>query len=430
MFDSLQILNFRGFGNFRMDRLSRINLITGKNNSGKTSLLEATFLLCGPGNPELVVNANVMRGIDSVSGSALWDTLWKPLFANCDMGSAVEIRGHHESFGWLTLGITVERPDVIELPLDSATRAPTAKYVDASTLLFSFRKSSQGWVEGRIRLTNKGLEIKLPELPPPIRARLLSSRIGNLQEDASLLGQLRKRKQGHLVLEALRIVEPRLLSVEDNSASGIPMIWGDIGLSELLPLSVMGEGVTRVARLMADVIDALSFERTAQGRRYINYRDLGVQQLGSIYERLLEHDVVRDGDGVAIRPSVFARKGSGSYYTPGDLVGLIVEETMGPLVAARMDAFKAQVEQLPGEHDPARVSEVAKIRRDFDPAEKLLALKVCDPAMGSGHFLVNLVDHLADGVISAARFWPTPRNAAGPSTRSASTTGTSCGAWF
>ena len=38
--------------------------------------------------------------------------------------------------------------------------------------------------------------------------------------------------------------------------------------------------------VMADVIDALSFERTPLGRRYINYRDLGVQQLGSIYERL------------------------------------------------------------------------------------------------------------------------------------------------
>ena len=45
MFDSLEILNFRGFGKFRMNPLSRINLITGKNNSGKTSLLEATFLL-------------------------------------------------------------------------------------------------------------------------------------------------------------------------------------------------------------------------------------------------------------------------------------------------------------------------------------------------------------------------------------------------
>ena len=37
----------------------------------------------------------------------------------------------------------------------------------------------------------------------------------------------------------------------------------------------------------------------------------------------------------------------------------------------------------------------------LDPAEKILELKVCDPAMGSGHFLVSLVDYLADGVIAA-----------------------------
>ena len=88
-------------------------------------------------------------------------------------------------------------------------------------------------------------------------------------------------------------------------------------------------------RVMADVIDALSFEQGPAGRRYINYRDLGVRQLGSIYERLLEQELVREGDGVAVRPNIFARKGSGSYYTPDDLVGLIVEETVGPLVQGR-----------------------------------------------------------------------------------------------
>jgi type I restriction-modification system DNA methylase subunit len=76
--------------------------------------------------------------------------------------------------------------------------------------------------------------------------------------------------------------------------------------------------------VVAAVVDALSFERAADGRKYINYRDLSVQQLGSIYERLIEHEVTRDGANIVIRPNVFARKGSGSYYTPDDLVGLIV----------------------------------------------------------------------------------------------------------
>ena len=84
----------------------------------------------------------------------------------------------------------------------------------------------------------------------PFDAVILSTRIANVQEDATRLGRLRKRKQGDLVLDALQIIEPRLQSIEDNSASGIPMIWGDIGLPELVPLAAMGEGMTRIARLV------------------------------------------------------------------------------------------------------------------------------------------------------------------------------------
>ena len=151
--------------------------------------------------------------------------------------------------------------------------------------------------------------------------------------------------------------------------------------------------------VMADVIDALSFERNGPTRRYINYRDLGVQQLGSIYERLLEREVVRQDGSIVVRPNVFARKDSGSYYTPDDLVDLIVRETVGPLADSRMEAFAAKAEDIPS-------SQVPEDRRmgglkQLDPAEKLLELKVCDPAMGSGHFLVNLVDYLADRVIEA-----------------------------
>ena len=105
-----------------------------------------------------------------------------------------------------------------------------------------------------------------------------------------------------------------------------------------------------------DVIDALSFEQTADGRKYINYRDLSVQQLGSIYERLLEHEVIRDGGAIDIRPNIFARKGSGSYYTPDDLVGLIIRETIDPLVAERMEAFRRKAEELATSNDQPKIT--------------------------------------------------------------------------
>ena len=152
-------------------------------------------------------------------------------------------------------------------------------------------------------------------------------------------------------------------------------------------------------RVMADVIDALSFEAGSEGRRYINYRDLSVQQLGSIYERLLEHEIAREEDEIVVRPNVFARKGSGSYYAPDELVGLILEETIGPLVRTRLDAFATEAEKLHKSRRRLRFR-LTELKR-LDPASRLLDLKVCDPAMGSGHFLVGFVDYLADRVIAA-----------------------------
>ena len=151
--------------------------------------------------------------------------------------------------------------------------------------------------------------------------------------------------------------------------------------------------------VMANVIDTLSFEQTGDGRKYINYRNLSVQQLGSIYERLLEHEITRDGQTIVVRPNIFARKSSGSYYTPEDLVRVIVDGTISPLVEQRIEAFRSKAEELATSTQPEEYR-LGALKR-LDPAERLLDLKVCDPAMGSGHFLVSLVDYLADQVIAA-----------------------------
>ena len=211
----------------------------------------------------------------------------------------------------------------------------------------------------------------------------------------------RRKDQGDVFSETAArywsVVADLCRAIDQGDVSiGLPPYNGGLFDRERAPLL---DRIRLGDRVMADVIDALSFEQGPTGRRYINYRDLGVRQLGSIYERLLEHELAPDGDGVAVRPNIFARKGSGSYYTPDDLVGLIVEETIGPLVQARTDAFAAEAGRMPAD-GPERERAVARLAA-LDPAEKILELKVCDPAMGSGHFLVSLVDYLADGVIAA-----------------------------
>ena len=183
---------------------------------------------------------------------------------------------------------------------------------------------------------------------------------------------------------------------EGDTSIGLPPYNGGLFDPERTPLL---RQVRLSDSVMAEVIDKLSFERTDDARKYINYRDLSVQQLGSIYERLLEHEVVREGAVVGIRPNIFARKGSGSYYTPDDLVNLIIRETLEPLIEARLAAFRSKAEELAAsDQDEGRK---LGILRRLDPAERLLDLKICDPAMGSGHFLVSLVDYMADQVITA-----------------------------
>ena len=174
---------------------------------------------------------------------------------------------------------------------------------------------------------------------------------------------------------------------EGDDTVGLPPYDGGLFEAGRTPLL---EHIRLRNRDIAEIIDRLCFLGVTGDRHYVNFRDLSVQQLGSIYERLLEYELAREADGsVAVRPGMFARKLSGSYYTPDDLVGLIVRETVGPLADVRREAFSEAVEAG---------AAPAKLRR-LDPAMRLLELKICDPAMGSGHFLVNLADWLADRVL-------------------------------
>jgi len=107
-----------------------------------------------------------------------------------------------------------------------------------------------------------------------------------------------------------------------------------------------------------------------KGSEPVPYAELDVRDFGDIYEGLLEQRLVLEKKGgdvcLTLRNKKGERKGSGSYFTPDVLVDHVVRETLNPLLEA--------------------------CRGD---AEKVLAMKVLDPAMGSGHFLVKVIDIMA-----------------------------------
>ncbi len=188
-----------------------------------------------------------------------------------------------------------------------------------------------------------------------------------------------------------------------DASIGLPPYNGGLFAQQAAPIL---DQVQLPDAVLAPIIHNLSRTRGESGRRFVNYRDMTVQQLGSIYERLLEREPARTPDGqIVVRPNSYARKDSGSFYTPQPLVDLIVERTLTPLLQERKAAFQAKAAALQSDHR-AKADRIAELR-PLDPAAAALNLKVLDPAMGSGHFLVTAVDYLSDAIADLVEYAPT-----------------------
>ena len=154
--------------------------------------------------------------------------------------------------------------------------------------------------------------------------------------------------------------------------------------------------------VLADVLRGLLFNPLPDSQQpalpvdTVDFGDLRVQQLGSIYEGLLEHHFVRENNRLALKTDRAERKATGTYYTPDYIVKYIVEQTVTPLVA--------EIEN----RDPVKSARVAG-RQDNTFANEVLKLNICDPAMGSGHFLVEATTFLADQIV----YHPTTKFQAG-----------------
>ena len=101
---------------------------------------------------------------------------------------------------------------------------------------------------------------------------------------------------------------------EGDESIGLPPYNGGLFASEAAPLL---KAARLTDKIVGDIIYDLSHTETEGTRHFVNYRDMSVQQLGSIYERLLEREPVRDENGgIVVRPNSYARKDSGSFFHP------------------------------------------------------------------------------------------------------------------
>ena len=125
---------------------------------------------------------------------------------------------------------------------------------------------------------------------------------------------------------------------------------------------------------LAEALDLLARSEKAM----VDYSSLDIKHLGSIYEGLLEYKLTPD---LNLLTDKGERKATGSYYTPDYIVKYIVQNTIGPVLAQKKEEW---------------------IRAGSGKfADYILSIKVLDPAMGSGHFLVEAVDYLARALVEA-----------------------------
>jgi hypothetical protein len=184
--------------------------------------------------------------------------------------------------------------------------------------------------------------------------------------------------------EGLLIVFAALASGERRL--GLPALGG---LFE--PGTIADLGGARLAnRDLMEAIYRLAWLREESGVVPVNWRDMETEELGSVYEGLLELTprLTADGHGFAFaegdEAQGHARKTTGSYYTPDSLVQALLDSALDPV----LDRIQAEAD---------------------DPVQALLSMTVVDPACGSGHFLLaaarriatRVARHRAEGVASA-----------------------------
>jgi N-6 DNA Methylase len=154
-------------------------------------------------------------------------------------------------------------------------------------------------------------------------------------------------------------------------ALGLPALGGFLWSPEACPDL---EGAELANRHLLATVFPLAWIQDRDGKvlRPVHYRNLGAEELGSVYESLLEQHPELNVDAATFTLTTAAgneRKTTGSYYTPTSLIVALLDSVLDPVL-----------------NDAAMASE---------PESAILNLKVLDPACGSGHFLIAAAHRIA-----------------------------------
>ena len=208
------------------------------------------------------------------------------------------------------------------------------------------------------------------------------------QENYSI-GKLRDRAEGMLDDSGFNdlwigLTETFKLFADSNDTNplGIPPLNGDLFSPNTIP-DLESAHLSNFDLLRA--MRWLMFYREGNVQQRVNYAALNVEEFGSVYESLLDFRALisKDQDGRKFELGVGSeRKTTGSYYTRPELVRELIQSVLVPVLEDRLAEVEAQVKG-----QPLETSREAKVKA-------ILGISVCDPACGSGHFLLEAARQL------------------------------------
>lgn len=253
MITSLHLENFRCFHDFFLENTSQLTLIGGKNNVGKTSLLEAIFLLFACGNPDVFVKMNMIRG--SLLTVFSPDITWEHLFYKKGVDNAMSISAK-DNDEELFVKFQREQSTTFSMPIISANRK-LSMLQNGYPLKITCKYSKEITHTGYCLPLQEGMTMNW-DMPPQNNSLPIVSYIGidggNQQNLAIQFGNLVKSGKKQEVIDTLRLLEPELIDIS-TVAEEIPRLYIQKKDRPLLPLSVMGNGICRLAKIIFSILE-------------------------------------------------------------------------------------------------------------------------------------------------------------------------------
>ena len=252
MFSSFRIRNFRCFDDFNLQSLGRINLIVGRNNVGKTTVLEALYIHVGANNPQLTIRISGFRGIDSIPLHT--SEAWAWLFHNMNFELPIEILSDGVDGKLRTQKITVSEQSAEKLNPDGASGQASSNDAEITTRLRPRDLILQYTDSAGVMETAKGVmggeQIRWirSDFRPAEPGIYLAARSHHLTQGPDRFSQLALSQRDEYVMQAMRAVEPGLKTITILSSGKESMLYGDVGIG-LIPIQNMGGGMVRLLEI-------------------------------------------------------------------------------------------------------------------------------------------------------------------------------------